>query len=124
MKNFWYLYILLLVSLSGGRMIERILSESGGFSSRYLPLIATVLISIGIYGCMNNKPVLKRWVWRTVFTSTAFLSLAALVFSAYLVIFVGGSSVTSVGLLLLVVIILIPAQIKLRKYYLKSSGYW
>lgn len=124
MKYFWHFYIALLLSLSIGRLVERILIESGGFASRYLPVIAVLILSVGIYGSIKNKPILSRWFWLIVFAISILASALAIAFSAYLALFVGAGAMLGVTLLLLTTVLLIPAQLKLRDYISKTNKYW
>ncbi|MCV6624880.1 MAG: hypothetical protein OIF38_02215 [Cellvibrionaceae bacterium] len=124
MKSIWYLYIALLLSLGVGRMVERILAQSGGFSSRYLPIIFMLTISVGVYGYINNKPILASWFWKVIFGLTCVLSLSALVYAVVIGLYVGGDVMIWAGLLLLVAVLLIPAMISLQKYSSGDREYW
>lgn len=124
MKYFWHFYIALLLSLSIGRLVERILLESGGFASRYLPVIFVLVLSVGIYGSIKNKPILSRWFWLIVFAISLLASALAIAFSAYLALFAGGGAMLGASLLLLATVLLIPAQLKLRNYISKSNACW
>ena len=124
MKYCWYLYMLLLMCLATGRMIERITADSGGFSSRYLPLIATVVIAIGLYGSINNRAIFRRWFWSAIYILSILLSSIAMVYAVYLGIVVGDSALTWAGLVVLMVILLLPAQVKLKQYCAKTAPYW
>ena len=116
MRYGWHLYILLLLSVSIARMIAKIMSGTGGFSSRYLPVILALIISVGIYGSIRNAPIFKRWFWLTTVYVLALFSVTAVVFSIYLLLFIGSSSNYAASLLILTVGISIPAQIKLKQY--------
>lgn len=124
MKYFWHFYILLFLSLGVGRMIEKVVAESGGFASRYLPLIAVLVLSVGIYGSIKNKPILYRWLWLAVLAFSSIASLMAIAISAYLAFSVGSGALRSIALLLSIAFLLIPAQIKLKNYASKANGCW
>ncbi|MBU3023964.1 hypothetical protein [Aestuariibacter sp. A3R04] len=123
-KYFWYCYILLLIAFSIARMVERIYSESGGFSSRYTPLFVALVVSLGIYGSVNNKPFFARWFWQCLYITIGVAIAVAVMTSVYLLLFVGLSTLPAVTLLLIVSTFVFPALLNLRSYTKKTTGNW
>jgi hypothetical protein len=101
------------------RLVERLLKDSGGFSSQYLPLILSVIFSLGIYGSINQKPLFKLWFWKSFYWLSLILSMAMAVFAVYLI--VTGKSLQWPAAIFLAVMFILPAQIKIRIYTFKSS---
>ncbi len=104
-------------------MVERISIESGGFASRYLPLIIFGLISLGIYASLKNRAIFKRQFWLFVYLIVGILILSSLVIAIYLFLFVSSKLAFAGGLLLLAGL-LVPALLKLRQYCSKSASIW
>ncbi|TKB57594.1 hypothetical protein [Ferrimonas aestuarii] len=123
MKTVWFIYIFILLSCGMGRMIERIVVDSGGFASRYLPLVVMMVVSSGIYGSVNNRPIFKRGFWLVIsffLMTTAFIGL---VFCCYLV-FAGVANAKSAALIMSLSVLLLPAILKIKKYCSKSNPIW
>ena len=124
MKYVWNIYIITLLSLGVVRMIERILKDSGGFSSQYLPLLLIAILSLGVYGSINNKPLLKSWFWQCFYWLSIVISFSLTTFALYLATFVGVSALPWFLVLIFITLLLIPAQIKINEYGFKSPEVW
>ena len=124
MRHIWYLYIFTLLSLGIARTAERILRDSGGFASQYLPLVLTLIFSIGVYACTNSKPLFKRWFWKSFYWFSIVLSISLLGFVVYLGLAGGSNSLSWSAILILVFLFLIPAQVKIKEYSFKSPQIW
>lgn len=123
-KYLWYCYIVVLIICGIARMLERIQTDSGGLASRYAPVLIAVVVSVGIYGSANNKPVFVRWFWQCLYIVLGLAAVVATVMFAYLLLFVGLSTLPAATILLIVSIVLLPALIKLRIYVHKTPGCW
>ncbi|MCH2056579.1 MAG: hypothetical protein MK214_08230 [Thalassotalea sp.] len=124
MKYAWFIYIGLLVTAGATRLVERIMMESGGFASRYLPLLLTITFAFGIYQCLQNKAVLSRWVWVFVYGLSIASAAGAFLFSLFLAFAVGSVSLVGIVILLITSLALLPAVYKLKGYAAKDNPIW
>ena len=124
MKYAWFLYIGLLVTAGAARLLERIMTESGGFASRYLPLLLTITFACGIYQCLQNKAVLARWVWVVVYGLSVVSAAGAFLFSLFLALSVGSVSLVGIVILLFTSLVLLPTVFKLKAYSAKDNPIW
>ena len=122
MRYIWHFYIFLFLAFGVARLVDRLLKDSGGFSSQYLPLILSVIFSFGVYGSINQKPLFKIWFWKSFYWFSLILSMSLAVFSAYLIM--AGNSLQWSVVIILAVVFIIPAQIKIRVYAFKSKACW
>ena len=122
MRYIWHFYILLFLAFGVARLVEKLLKDSGGFSSQYLPLILSVIFSLGVYGSINQKPLFKLWFWKSFYWFSLILSMSLTVFATYL--FAVGNSLLWSVVIVFAVIFIIPAQIKIRIYAYKSKECW
>jgi len=122
MRYIWHFYIFLFLVTGVARLVERLLKDSGGFSSQYLPLILSVIFSLGVYGSINHKPLFKQWFWKSFYWFSLLLSISLAVFATYL--FVVSDSLQWTVVIVLAVIYIIPAQMKIREYAFKSKVCW
>ena len=124
MKYIWYIYLFLILSLGFARTAERIFSESGGFSSQYLPLIFSAILSFGVYGSIKKKPLFILWFWQALYWFSIILSLSLLAFALYLALVEGASSLKWSGVIVFSALLIIPAQCKIKAYSFKSPDIW
>lgn len=122
MRYIWDFYIFLLLAFGVARLVERLLKDSGGFASQYLPLILSVIFSLGVYGSINQKPLLKLWFWKSFYWLSLIMSMSLVTLAAYLLV-VGSSLLWSV-VIVLVVTYIIPAQVKIKIHVFKSKACW
>lgn len=99
---------------------ERILRDSDGFASQYLPLMLAVILSLGIYDCVNSKPLFKRWFWKSCYWFSIVLSIFLFGFAVYIGVTVGSNSLSWSSILILEFLFLIPAKVKIKEYSFKS----
>ena len=118
---YWWLYIAVICAVGYGRMLERLIRGSGGFSSQFGPPIGAMILAIGLIFWLKNKSLLNVWVWRGVHTCVVFVQSLAVVFAAYL----AGTGVhTPAALLLFFSVLLVPAHVALRQYSYRSPELW
>lgn len=125
-RNYLYicwLYLGLLLFLAVVRLMQKIIVDTGGFASRYFPLIITIIIVVGVIGYTLQKPILKRWFWMTYFWLISFTTAAIAFFSFYVIVVYGAKSKLGLGMLS-VALILLPALSLLYKYAFKSQVLW
>lgn len=120
----WYVYVLILNAIGLIRLAEKVFNETGGFASRYLPLVLTLAVSIGVYGCIASRPIYKRWIWRLLLNLLIVISIGLLIFAGYLLFFAGASAIAAAMGLLFIFIVLLPGLIKLQQYSSKSAEFW
>ena len=117
-----WMYTLVLLLPAILRLAEKLLSHTGGFVSRYGPLMAMGLLAIGYIAAARNSPVINRVFWRGSFwLLSALLSLAG-VYGLILLVFAG--NVTAGAALLVAAVIAIPALSSLYRYSSISSTIW
>ena len=124
MKYVWSIYIGLLLILGFGRMVQKIITETGGFGSRYGPAIAATIIAIGVFGYVFQRQIARNWFWKAVFWLLAIASAGLLAFVVCLLFSAGSGSYRSVGLIIVVLLVLSPAQRQLFGYAYRSPQLW
>ena len=110
MRYIWHFYILLLLAFGVARLVERLLKDSGGFASQYLPLILSVIFSLGVDDSINQKPLLKLWFWKSFYWLSLIMSMSLVTLAAYLLVV--GSSLLWSAFIVLAVTYIITAQVK------------
>lgn len=123
-KYSWLLYMGLLLVLGLGRMVQKLITESGGFGSRYGPVLAAVLIIIGVFGAVFQRPIARQWFWKGVFWLLGIVSVGLFAMVVYLLFAVGSGSFNVAGLLVGILVVLMPAQWQLFVYTYRSSSLW
>ncbi|NNF27962.1 MAG: hypothetical protein HKN73_12125 [Gemmatimonadetes bacterium] len=121
MKHVWTLYIGALVVLGTGRMVQKIVTDTGGFGSRYGPVILAVILGLAVFGNVLEKPLARRWVWMAVFWLLA-VGTAGLSLLAVSVLMEG--SFRPAGMILGLLVILVPGQWQLFRYVYRSPSVW
>lgn len=124
MRFYHWLYVGLLLSLTTGRILQKITTDTGGFVSRYVPLIVALILLTGFISYAKQKPLFKRWCWEGILWLSVASSAALLGFAMYLLLSLGGSGLLFSGFLLLGALLLIPAQLALYRYARCSAALW
>ena len=124
MKYIWSIYVGLLLVLGLGRMVQKIITETGGFGSRYGPVILAIIIALGVLGYVFQRPIARNWVWKVVFWLLVIAGVGMLVLAVYLLLSVGRGSYDVAGLLLGLLVVLLPGQWQLFGYAYRSSPLW
>jgi len=124
MKLSWNVYLFTLLSMGLARTMERIVHDSGGIASQYLPVFCCSIFSIGVYGAINNKPLLNLWFWKCFYMFSIMMSISLSLFALYLALVADGSSLLWSGIIIFVLLFIIPAQIKIKDYSFKSPQIW
>lgn len=121
MKHVWSFYSSVLIVLALARMVQKIVTETGGFGSRYGPLILAGVLALGIVGYVFQTPFAHRWVWMAIFWLLAIVSAGLLILAASLVL--DGLARTA-GLIVGILLVLAPGQWQLFRYAHRSSSLW
>ena len=124
MKYLWSIYAGLLLVLGFGRMAQKIITETGGFGSRYGPVLVAMIIALGVLGYVFHRPIARPWVWKVVFWLLAIASVGMVILAVYLFFSVGPGSYNVVGLLMGLLVVLLPGQWQLFGYAYRSSSLW
>ncbi|MDO6447267.1 hypothetical protein Q4493_15970 [Colwellia sp. 1_MG-2023] len=124
MRIYHWFYVSLLLAVTLGRLIQKVTMDTGGFASRYLPIIIAMLLITAYVGCVLNKPILNRYFWRGVFYFFSIVSLGALSFSFYLIISFGNTVIIKVAFIMLGLVIVFPALLSMNKYSHLSNTVW
>jgi hypothetical protein len=102
--------------LSVARLIERIAIDSGGFASRYLPIIVVSIICTGIYHCLENKAFLHQVFWQVIYWILIVVNIMSVgsivIVSLYQLNHLWVDALLLIGISFL----LFPALIKIRQY--------
>ena len=110
MKYLWSIYVSLLLILGIGRMVQKIITETGGFGSRYGPLLLAAIVALGVLGYVFQRPIARHWVWKGVFWLLAVVSVGLLLLGVYLLFSVGPGAYPGVGLIMGLLVVLLPGQ--------------
>jgi len=121
LKWYWQVYCGLIFVLGYGQMLRKILTDTGGFSSRYLAAIIVTLIIVMLVAQSKDKALGRSWFWQTLFIILALTAITSLLFAIYLAI---NSVWISTGLLLTAAVALTPALVQLYSYGFKSQSLW
>lgn len=121
MKWYWQLYFLLLLVLGYGQMLRKIISDTGGFSSRYAGAIVVTVIVLGLIAKSRELALGKSWMWKTLFVALVISSAAMAMFG----LFLGVTGVyLSAAYLCLGAVVLVPAMRELHVYSYRSPDTW
>lgn len=118
---YWWLYIAVICAVGYGRMLERLIKGSGGFSSQFGPPIGAMILAIGLIFWLKNKSLLNVWVWRGVHICVVLVQSLAVVFAAYLA---RTGVYTPAASVLFLSVLLVPAHVALRQYSYRSPELW
>ncbi len=104
------------------QLVQKVLSSTGGFASRYGPLLVMLILVVGYLGQFRRIAILRRWVWQFCFVLIVLLTSCALLFVAYSMIG-GTAAMGSVLMMLAAIILTLPAQVSLY-HYSKNGKVW
>lgn len=121
MKWYWKVYLLLLLLLGYGQMLRKILSDTGGFSSRYGAAIVVTIIIFVLMAKLRRVALGKLWMWKTLFVALAIGCAVMALFSVYLGI---AGVFLPAGLLIAGAVLLLPALRELFLYSYRSPSIW
>lgn len=124
MRKTHWLYLGLLVLLALGRLAQKLATDTGGFASRYLPLIIVIILVTGFIGYMSHKPLFKRWVWLAVFWLLIIAWASMLFFSIYLCTAIGTGGYIGALVIITGLALISPALAVLYRYVFKSPRLW
>ncbi len=122
MRLIQWMYVLVLLLPAIIRLAEKLLSHTGGFASRYGPLMAIGLLAIGYIAAACRFPVVTRVFWRWSFWLLSGLLSLVGVYGFILLAFAG--KITGGAVLLVTPLIAIPALSSLYRYSSASSSIW
>lgn len=119
----YWVYLGLLLFLTVARLMQKVIVGAGGFASRYIPLIITIIIVVGVIGYIFQKPIFKRWFWMTYVWLISVIIATLTLYSFYVIAVSGVKS--KLGLVMLsVALFLLPGLSVLYKYAFKSHVLW
>ncbi|MEQ9006410.1 MAG: hypothetical protein RLP12_00895 [Ekhidna sp.] len=120
-KWYWLSYFVLILVVGYGQMLRKILTDTGGFSSRYsAALVATGIVFI-LIAKARGIPLWRAWLWKVVFILLTLLCILGLVFSIYLAVI---GVYFSAVLLICGAILLAPALLQIYMYSYRSPEIW
>mgnify|MGYP001252810336 CR=1 FL=1 len=124
MRLLHWFYIVMLLVLPFVHLGHKIMTESGGFISRYLPLIIVIFLVLGLIGYAKKTPILVRRLWRVsfwVFLEGAFF---AIMYVGFMLSTFGSAVLLESVLLLLMIAVLAPAIVVLYQYSKVEQPFW
>lgn len=121
MKCAWFTYLSLLVLAGAARLVQKVMADSGGFASRYTPLLIAAVLVVGVLGHIYQKPLGRAWFWQLLFWLSVTVSTSAIAFSFYLALIAGPFDL--VFILMLFTLALIRAQWRVWQYF-RSKSIW
>jgi hypothetical protein len=82
----WYLklYLVLLLALGYCQLLRKVVTDTGGFSSKYGVAIIATMLDFALDAESRELAVRRIWMWKTLFVVLAIASVTILVFGAYL----------------------------------------
>jgi len=119
----WWLYVVTTLGLGYGQMIRKIMSDTGGIASRFGPPAAATIVAVGIAAMLYRQPLLRRWLWKGVFSLLVVASVGAVFLGAYLLLIEGVTS-WNVALLFGLAIYAVPCEIQLHRYAFGTTIPW
>ena len=121
LKWYWKLYCALLLLAGFVQMFRKMLTDTGGPSSRYgAVVVAAVIVSV-LIAKANNQAMGKVWMWQSLFVVLAISFCVMLGFGVYLG--VSGIYISS-ALLALGAALIAPAAMELFTYAYRSPHLW
>ena len=121
MKWYWQIYCALLLFFGYGQMMRKILTDTGGFSSRYSAAIIATVVVIMLIAQAKQRGVGKVWIWQSLFYLLSATAVISLLFAIYL----AATAVwLAAGLLFVGAVALTPTLHQLYQYSFKSSQLW
>jgi hypothetical protein len=104
------------------QLVHKVLSNTGGFASRYGPLLVMLILVAGYLGHYRGIAILRRCVWQFCFLLIVVLTSCALFFVAYSMISRAGA-MGPILMMLAAIILTLPAQVTLY-HYIKNDNIW
>ena len=120
-KWYWKAYFVLILALGYGQLARKILTDTGGFSSRYAAAIIATLLVCVLIARFKNQAIGKRWLWIGVFSALSLGATLMLLFGIYLLV---TGVMFSAALLLIGALVLLPALQQLYEYGFRSDKLW
>ena len=121
MKWYWLLYCALILAAGYGQMLRKLLTDTGGFSSRYSAALVATGIVLVLIAKFRGTALWHAWLWRMVFILLTLTCLLGILFAAYLLTV---EAYFSAALLVLAAILLAPALHQIYKYSYASPEIW
>ena len=119
----WHgMYILLLMVLALGRLVQKITTDSGGVISRYVPIFVVTLLIASFIGYISKTPIFNRVFWLCVFWSIVIVDIALL--SCVLYFLLGQMNLLIVSIFITLLLVTLPAQIVLYRYSKRQCAVW
>lgn len=121
MSWYWRLYAALLLSAGFGQMLHKLLTDTGGFSSRYGAAIVAIVLVIMMIARSKEIALGKPWPWQVFLFGLGLTCFTALGFAIYLLLI---GVFLPAALLGLAILLLLPALQQLYLYAFRSPAIW
>ena len=102
-------------------MLRKLLTGTGGFSSRYSAAIVATGIVLALVAKSRGTPLGKKWLWKIVFMLLTFTCISGVLFALYLA---AAGVYFSAAVLIVGAGLLTPAIHQLHEYSYKSPDIW
>lgn len=114
-------YVAILFMLAAARLFQKISTDTGGFTSRYAPMITVCILLVAALGLVNKKPFIERLFWQILYSFLVVVSFVAFSLSIY---FYSTSNLPLAYMLIIGAILLIPACLILYHYVYTHTQIW
>ncbi|MBC2607522.1 hypothetical protein [Pelagicoccus albus] len=124
MRLIHWLYVTALFVPAIARLAQKVSTDTGGFTSRFGPLLAVLLLAAGFIGYRQKKAILISSFWRWIVGLLGFGFVGLFSFGIYLFIFVGKPVLAEAAVITITSLAAIPALISLFKYSKPNNDIW
>ena len=111
----------LIIAIGLGQMMRKVLTDTGGFGSRYTIVLLGGLITTALVARSRERGLGSPWLWRVLFGFLSLILVALLGFGATLAV---GRSWPTAGLCLGGAALLTPGWAGLWDYGFESPDLW
>lgn len=121
--SYWFYCAALFVTVIV-HLLSKITAETGGIISRYTPLLAALIIILGLYGFVFRRPFGIALYWKVTVWILVFVNLACVGFFTYLGYLHDAWFIHAGQWSAITFTLLFPAVIGLFHYAYRSDGIW
>lgn len=123
-KPYEWIYFALLLVLACIQLIIKVVTETGGFTSRYTGFVAVSLLFFAFLGNRIRTPLLFRWFWLICFWLLVCITVVAFLFSIYSISVNDAGSDFMSGALFVIPLLLIPGLWHMYLYVWDNKALW
>lgn len=124
MKIYHWLYIVLILFIGIAQTVNKLMTDTGGVMSQYMPLLVATLLSGATYGLSKQQALLSRLLWLVSFWLLTFSAIGLLVLVFYLAWYLGIDAALQISLLLMAIALMVPGLLALYQYVYYAKAIW